>query len=113
MFFPSQTRRSTCSLGLSRFLQLALILALAWTLITHSFSVHRTPLAIWTAVALVFTVSGTDEGIYGDQNADISSSLEAMGAGYLILSFVNVSAPCPSIQIRVSRLSDLAQWPPF
>lgn len=38
------------------------------------------------AIALVFSVIGTDKGIYGNLNGQ-----RAMGAGFLVLSLVNVS----------------------
>lgn len=80
-----------CLLGNS-FLQLFLYAAVFWTLAVSAFSTHRIALAIWTAIALVYSVSGTNSGIYGGFGDD--SAAEAMGAGYLLLSFVNVSEVC-------------------
>lgn len=57
---------------------------------TSILGVHRFQLGIWTAIALVFSVMGVDRGIYGIAGAMTAS--KAMGAGYLLLSFVNVRA---------------------
>ena len=72
------------------FLQLFLIAAVIFTMATSILGVHRFQLGIWTAIALVFSVMGVDRGIYGIAGAMTAS--KAMGAGYLLLSFVNVRA---------------------
>ena len=61
------------------------------TLSTGTLAVYRLQLAIWTAIALVFAVILVDRTIYG--LASIASSTgasKATGAGYLLLTFVDV-----------------------
>ena len=87
------------------FLQLFLNAAVIFTLATGILGVHRFQLGIWTAIALVFSVIGTDRGIYGIAGAMTAS--KAMGAGYLLLSFVNVRCACDHALPRLISLSDL------
>jgi SHO1 osmosensor len=71
-----------------RFLQLALLVATFYTLATGTLAIHRPTLAVFTAVALVFSVFGVNAGIYGTL-VDASAS-KALGVGWLFLSFINV-----------------------
>ncbi|KAI5117706.1 hypothetical protein M0805_003195 [Coniferiporia weirii] len=67
------------------FLQMFLILGVLHTLASDSISMHRFQLSVFGAIAIVFSVDGVNEGIFSD-----ASSLEAMGAGWLILAIVNI-----------------------
>jgi len=67
------------------FLQLALILGVFHTLATDSIGTHRLQISVFGAIAIVFAVIGTNEGIFGPFHAQ-----EAMGAGYLILAIVDI-----------------------
>lgn len=86
-----------------------MIAAVFYTLATHAFLVHRTALALWTAVALVFAVFGVDKGIYGDLGGNTASAAEALGAGYLLLAFVNVCTPIDARVRTCSHASGHAQ----
>ncbi|GAB1526050.1 Transmembrane osmosensor [Rhizoctonia solani] len=73
------------SLWFAIFLELFLILGVLHTLATDTIAMHRLQISVFGAVAIVFSVEGANRGIYSD-----FSSLQAMGAGWLILSFVNI-----------------------
>ncbi|CAA7268034.1 unnamed protein product [Cyclocybe aegerita] len=73
------------SLWFAIFLQLFLILGVLYTLATDSISMHRTQISIFGAVSIVFAVEGTTLGIFASVG-----SLNAMGAGWLILSIVDI-----------------------
>jgi hypothetical protein len=62
-------------------------------LATGTLAINRFSLAVFTAVALVFSVQGVNAGIYGSSFA--SSAAKALGVGWLFLSFINVSAAGP------------------
>lgn len=72
----------------SVFLQIFLIAGVIYCIATSKLAMHRFQLGIWSAVALVFSVNGTNAGIYGTLIRESAS--RAMGAGYLLLCFVNV-----------------------
>ncbi|KAI0330624.1 hypothetical protein GY45DRAFT_1250515 [Cubamyces sp. BRFM 1775] len=67
------------------FLQLFLILGVLHTLATDSIAMHRFQIATFGAVAIVFAVNGVNQGIFSG-----FASLDAMAAGWLILSMVNI-----------------------
>ncbi|KAK4701256.1 SHO1 osmosensor, partial [Phenoliferia sp. Uapishka_3] len=64
---------------------LCVIVGVFYALATDSVAVHRFQLSIFLAIATVFSVLGTNSGIYNSTSFQL-----AMGAGWLILSFVNV-----------------------
>lgn len=72
-------------LWFSIFLQLFLILGVLAIITTDSVALGRLQISAFLAVALVFSVFGIDRGIY-----DSNSSLNAMAAGWFILTIVNV-----------------------
>jgi SHO1 osmosensor len=67
------------------FLQLAVIGGVLHTLASDSIAMNRLQISVFTAVALVFAVNGVNAGIFSNQPA-----LQAMGAGWLLLSFVDI-----------------------
>jgi len=67
------------------FLQLFLMLGVLHTLATDSVGVHRFQIATFGSVAIVFAVIGVNQGIFSG-----AASLDAMAAGWLILSIVNI-----------------------
>lgn len=67
------------------FLQLFLIVGIAATIATDSVALARLQLSAFLAVALVFSVMGINEGIYANRG-----SLNAVAAGWFILTIVNV-----------------------
>ncbi|GJJ13215.1 hypothetical protein Clacol_007466 [Clathrus columnatus] len=67
------------------FLQLALILGVIHTLATDSVALHRFQISIFGAISLTFAVFGVNQGIFTN-----IGSLEAMAAGWLLLSIVNI-----------------------
>lgn len=69
----------------SIFLQLFLIVGVAATIATDSVALARLQLSTFLAVALVFSVIGIDKGIYAHDGG-----LNAMAAGYFILTIVNI-----------------------
>jgi SHO1 osmosensor len=72
------------------FLQLFLIAFVFWTLATSAIVENRVLVGVLSAVALVFTVIETDAWIYGSLISDSAS--RGIGAGNLLLCFVNVRA---------------------
>jgi len=66
------------------FLELAVILGVGYTLASDSLGRHRFQVSIFTAVALVFSVGGTN-GLYA-----AAMSVQAYGAGWLLLTIVNI-----------------------
>ncbi|CAE6442625.1 hypothetical protein ACGC1H_007562 [Rhizoctonia solani] len=67
------------------FLELFLILGVMHTLATDSIGMHRLQISVFGAIAIVFSVNGAHAGLYSSFSAP-----QAMGAGWLILSFVNI-----------------------
>ncbi|KAH7338938.1 hypothetical protein B0J17DRAFT_659205 [Rhizoctonia solani] len=67
------------------FLELFLILGVMHTLATDTIGMHRLQISVFGAVAIVFSVNGANAGLYS-----LFSAPQAMGAGWLILSFVNI-----------------------
>ncbi|CEH12777.1 SHO1 [Ceraceosorus bombacis] len=67
------------------FVELFLLIGVILTIATDTIAISRLQISAWTAVGLVFSVIGIDKGIYSDVG-----SLEAMAAGYFILTVVNV-----------------------
>ncbi|EJC98677.1 uncharacterized protein FOMMEDRAFT_23494 [Fomitiporia mediterranea MF3/22] len=67
------------------FLQLFLILGVLHTLASDSIAMHRFQISVFGAIATVFAVFGVDMGIFSGE-----SSLDAMGAGWLILAIVDI-----------------------
>ncbi|KAG2022738.1 hypothetical protein CC2G_000465 [Coprinopsis cinerea AmutBmut pab1-1] len=67
------------------FLELALILGVLYTLATDSIDLNRLTISVFGGIAIVLTVQGIDEGIYSGVAAR-----NAMGAGYFILTIVNI-----------------------
>ncbi|KAG8933891.1 Transmembrane osmosensor [Tulasnella sp. 417] len=66
------------------FLELALILGVAYTLASDTIGMHRLQLSAFLAVGLVFSVSGTN-GLFG-----VAMSQQAFGAGWLLLTICNI-----------------------
>ncbi|KAJ7045030.1 hypothetical protein C8F04DRAFT_1228115 [Mycena alexandri] len=66
-------------------LQLALILGVLYTLATDSIAMHRFQISTFGAVAIVFAVSGVQQGIFTGRGA-----LDAMSAGWLLLAMVDI-----------------------
>ncbi|PWN32222.1 uncharacterized protein FA14DRAFT_110010, partial [Meira miltonrushii] len=69
----------------SIFLELFLIIGIAAVIATDSVALARLQLSTFLAVALVFSVIGIDKGIYAH-----SGGLNAMAAGWFILTIVNI-----------------------
>jgi SHO1 osmosensor len=67
------------------FLQLFLVIGVLYTLATDAVGMNRYQIATFGAVALVFAVFGADNGLFSGNGAQL-----AMGAGWLILAFVDV-----------------------
>ncbi|CAL1694079.1 unnamed protein product [Somion occarium] len=67
------------------FLQLFLILGVLHTLATDSIAMHRFQISVFGAVAIVFAVTGVNNGIFTGV-----PSLDAMAAGWLILAIVDI-----------------------
>ncbi|KAI5475032.1 SHO1 osmosensor [Pseudohyphozyma bogoriensis] len=67
------------------FLQLFVNIGTFFTLASNSISTNRFQLSVFLAVALVFAVLGTNAGIFSSASYRL-----AMGAGYLILSVVDL-----------------------
>jgi len=78
-------RSTVGSLWFAIFLQLFLILGVLYTLATDSISMHRFQISIFGAIAIVFAVDGVTQGIFAPLK-----SLQAMGAGWLILAIVDI-----------------------
>ncbi|TDL26335.1 hypothetical protein BD410DRAFT_741601 [Rickenella mellea] len=72
-------------LWFSIFLQLFLIMGVLHTLASDSISMHRFQISTFGAIAVVFAVIGVNEGIFAND-----ASLNAMSAGWLILSIVDI-----------------------
>ncbi|KAG8968247.1 Transmembrane osmosensor [Tulasnella sp. 425] len=66
------------------FLELALILGVAYTLASDTIGMHRLQLAAFLAVALVFSVNGTN-GLFSRDMAQ-----QAYGAGWLLMTIDNL-----------------------
>lgn len=67
------------------FLELFLILGVLHTLATNSIAMHRFQISVFGAVAIVFSVIGVNQSIFSTL-----ASLDAVAAGWLILSVVNI-----------------------
>jgi SHO1 osmosensor len=67
------------------FLQLFLIIGVVYTLATDSIAMHRFQISVFGAIAVVFAVNGVHQGIFTN-----IPSLNAMSAGWLILSMVDI-----------------------
>ncbi|KAG5647669.1 hypothetical protein DXG03_008392 [Asterophora parasitica] len=67
------------------FLQLSLILGVIYTLASDSIAMNRFQISIFGAISIVFAVIGVNQGIFSR-----AGSLEAMGAGWLILAIVDI-----------------------
>lgn len=67
------------------FLQLFLIVAKYLLVMTDSLTPHRLQLVAFTAVALVFSVTGINAGIYSGDSA-----LGAVAAGYFLITITNI-----------------------
>ncbi|KIY73508.1 hypothetical protein CYLTODRAFT_434174 [Cylindrobasidium torrendii FP15055 ss-10] len=67
------------------FLELGLILGVLYTLASDSIAMHRFPISVFGAVAIVYAVEGVQKGIYANDGA-----LNTMAAGWLILAIVNI-----------------------
>ncbi|KAF9486334.1 high osmolarity signaling protein SHO1 [Pholiota conissans] len=76
---------ATGSLWFAIFLQLFLILGVLYTLATDSVAMNRWQISVFGAVAIVFAVDGVTIGIFSS-----FSAANAMGAGWLILSIVDI-----------------------
>jgi SHO1 osmosensor len=67
------------------FLQLFLVLGVLYTLASDSIAMHRFQISVFGAITIVFAVIGVDQGIFTGL-----PSLEAMAAGWLVLSIVDI-----------------------
>ncbi|KAG9222419.1 hypothetical protein CCMSSC00406_0002754 [Pleurotus cornucopiae] len=67
------------------FLQLFVILGVLYTLASDSISMHRFQISIFGSLAIGFAVTGATAGLFAN-----AGSLNAMGAGWLILSMVDI-----------------------
>jgi len=67
------------------FLELFLIIGVLHTLASDSIGTHRFQISIFGAVAIVFSVQGANQGLLAPRPA-----IQAMGAGWLLLAFVNI-----------------------
>jgi len=76
---------SVGTLWFAIFLQLGLIIGVILTLATDSVAMHRFQISVFGAVALVFSIFGVNQGIFINIPA-----LQAMSAGWLLLSLVNI-----------------------
>lgn len=73
------------SLWFGIFLQMFLIAGVLYTLASDSIAMHRLQIAVFGAVAIVFAVDGANTGLFAG-----AGSLQAMGAGWLVLSMVDI-----------------------
>lgn len=73
------------SLWFGIFLQMFLIAGVLYTLASDSIAMHRLQIAVFGAVAIVFAVDGANNGLFASVG-----SLQAMGAGWLVLSMVDI-----------------------
>ncbi len=73
------------SLWFAIFLQLFIILGVLYTLATDSIAMHRFQISVFGAVAIVFAVQGVTAGLFIPL-----ASFNAMGAGWLILTIVDI-----------------------
>ena len=83
--FLSDGRFLVGSLWFGIFLQLFLILGVLYTLASDSIAMHRLQISVFGAVAIGFAVDGANAGLF-----DTRGSLQAMGAGWLVLSMVDI-----------------------
>lgn len=83
--FPSDGRASVGSLWFGIFLQLFLIAGVLYTLASDSIAMHRLQISVFGAVAIIFAVDGANTGLFANVGA-----LQAMGAGWLVLSMVDI-----------------------
>ncbi|KAG8790670.1 Transmembrane osmosensor [Ceratobasidium sp. 428] len=67
------------------FLELFLILGVMHTLASDTIGMHRLQISVFGAVAIVFSVQGANQGLFASRPA-----VQAMGAGWLLLAFVNI-----------------------
>ncbi|KAG6878171.1 hypothetical protein C0993_011244 [Termitomyces sp. T159_Od127] len=67
------------------FLQLFLTLGVIYTLASDSISMHRFQISVFGSIAIVFAVTGVNQGIFTQ-----IGSLDAMAAGWLILAIVDI-----------------------
>ncbi|KAI0800838.1 hypothetical protein C8Q74DRAFT_1192164 [Fomes fomentarius] len=67
------------------FVQLFLILGVLHTLATDSIAMHRFQIATFGSIAIVFAVTGVNQGIFSG-----FASLDAMAAGWLITAMVDI-----------------------
>lgn len=67
------------------FLQMFLIAGVLYTLASDSIAMHRLQISVFGAVAIVFAVDGANNGLFSGVG-----SLQAMGAGWLVLSMVDI-----------------------
>ncbi|KAG8837334.1 Transmembrane osmosensor [Serendipita sp. 411] len=65
------------------FLHLAVILGVLYTLATDSIALNRLQISVFSAISIVYAVEGVRTGLFIPL-----ASANAMGAGYLLLSFV-------------------------
>jgi len=73
------------SLWFGIFLQLFLIAGVLYTLASDSIAMHRLQISVFGAIAIVFAVDGANNGLFASVG-----SLQAMGAGWLVLAIVDI-----------------------
>ena len=62
-----------------------LIAGVLYTLASDSIAMHRLQISVFGAIAIVFAVDGANNGLFASVG-----SLQAMGAGWLVLSMVDI-----------------------
>ncbi|QRV80291.1 high osmolarity signaling protein SHO1 [Ceratobasidium sp. AG-Ba] len=67
------------------FLELFLIIGVLHTLASDSIGMHRLQISVFGAIGIVYAVQGAHAGLYASAPA-----AQAMGAGWLLLAFVNI-----------------------
>lgn len=83
--FSSVGHGAVGSLWFGIFLQLFLIAGVFYTLASDSIAMHRLQISVFGAIAIVFAVEGANTGLFSNVG-----SLQAMGAGWLVLSMVDI-----------------------
>jgi len=83
--FLSDGRVLVGSLWFGIFLQAFLIAGVLYTLASDSIAMHRLQISVFGAVAIVYAVEGANIGLFAGVG-----SLQAMGAGWLVLSMVDI-----------------------
>ncbi|KAG8814577.1 Transmembrane osmosensor [Serendipita sp. 399] len=81
--FPKVNAPQAGTLWFGIFLHLAVILGVLYTLATDNIALNRLQISVFSAISIVYAVQGVNTGLFIPLAA-----ANAMGAGYLLLSFV-------------------------